>query len=181
MVKNKNNSSHVHLYQICDINDSIQIQLPTYKFNPYKLIISCPKSIKFCLLDTLLCPSRLSRSLPPPLVRRNTHWHTEFTTFDKNLVSVLTLQTDYAKVISQALLLFNHSPEIKLRKREKKKPTYSLVGIHAGKLYCPIMAFSRIFLILFVVPIGTISVAKSIICKINLEDMNREMNNAFVL
>jgi len=44
---------------------------------------------------------------------------------------------------------------------------YSLVGIQAGKLYCPIMAFSRIFLILFVVPIGTISVAKSIICKIN--------------
>lgn len=66
-------------------------------------------------------------------------------------------------------------------KYKKKKPTYSLVGIYAGKLYCPIMALPRIFLILFVVPIGTISVGKSIICKINLEDMNRQMNNAFVL
>lgn len=55
------------------------------------------------------------------------------------------------------------------------------MSIYAGKLYCPIMALPRIFLILFVVPIGTISVGKSIICKINLEDMNRQMNNAFVL
>ena len=71
--------------------------------------------------------------------------------------------------------------EERKRERKKEKPTYSLVGIQAGKLYCPIMAFFRIFLILFVVSIGTISVGKSIICKINLEDMNRQMNNAFVL
>lgn len=64
---------------------------------------------------------------------------------------------------------------------EKEKPTYSPVGIYAGKLHCPIMALFRIFQILFVVPIGTISVGESIICKINLEDMNREMNDAFVL
>lgn len=75
---------------------------------------------------------------------------------------------------------FNYSCEIKIRKR-KEKLTYSLVGIQASKLHRPIMAFPRVFLILFVVPTGTISVGKSIICKINLEDMNRQMNNAFVL
>jgi hypothetical protein len=32
-----------------------------------------------------------------------------------------------------------------------------------------------------VAPIGTISIGKSIICKVNLEDRNRHMNIAFVL
>lgn len=75
---------------------------------------------------------------------------------------------------------FNYSCEIKIRKR-KEKLTHSLVGVQASKLHRPIMAFLRVFLILFVVPIGTVSVGKSIICKINLEDMSRQMNNAFVL
>lgn len=62
-----------------------------------------------------------------------------------------------------------------------KKLTYSPVCIYAGKLHCPIMAPFRIFLIFFVVPTGTISVGESIISKINLEDMSRDMNDAFVL
>lgn len=62
-----------------------------------------------------------------------------------------------------------------------KTLTYSLVCIYAGKFHCTIMAPFRIFLIFFVVPTGTISVGESIISKINLEDMSRDMNDAFVL
>lgn len=42
------------------------------------------------------------------------------------------------------------------------------------------MALSGIFLILFVVPIGTISVGKSIVCKINLEEMEKPINNTLL-
>lgn len=134
-------------------------------------------SIKFCLLDIFYSFFTCQKSVSLLSVRRTFVDIQEFITFDKNLTNVLILQTDQAKrSFHGALRLCSNYSEIK-----KKKPTYSLVGIQAGKLYCPIMAFFRIFLILFVVPIGTISVGKSIICKINLEDVNRQMNNVFVL
>ena len=40
------------------------------------------------------------------------------------------------------------------------------------------MALSGIFLVLFVVPIGTISVGQSIVCKVNLEETEKPMSNA---
>lgn len=98
-------------------------------------------SIKFCLLDIFYsfftcqkCASLLS-------VRRIFVDIQEFTTFDKNLPNVLILQTDQAKrSFHGALRLCSNYSEI-------KKETYLLPGIQAGKLYCPVMAFFRIFLI----------------------------------
>lgn len=42
------------------------------------------------------------------------------------------------------------------------------------------MALSGIFVILFVVPVGTISVGKSVVCKINLEGMEKPVSNTLL-
>lgn len=136
-MKNRNNSSHVHLYQICNTSDSIQIHLLTSKFNLYKL----PQiSITFCLLDTLLTFHNLCLF---PLVEEIFIDIQEFTTFNKNLGNVLTLQTDYAKVISWALLLFNHFSEIKLRKRRNlPTPLWASTLVNSSVPLWPFLGFS---------------------------------------
>lgn len=179
-MKTRNNSSHVHLYQICDIHYSIKIQLLTSKFILYKLVISAQNDHQCLLTWYPFAPFSLVSLYLLPMLEEIFIGIEKFTTFEKISPMLSLFKRTMQRSFHGVLLLFNHSSEIKIRKR-KREPTHSPVGIQACKLYCPIMAFPRIFLILFVVPIGTISVAKSIICKINLEDMNRQMNNAFVL
>lgn len=153
---------HQILYQICILHYSMEVQLLTSKFNLHKLVISCPKwASSFASLTPLCffltCHSLYLLSLSD-----------KYSLVD-NISPVLSvLEVTTQRSFHGVLLFCNYSCEIK--KKKKKRLTYSLVGIQAGKLHCPIMAFSRIFLILFVVPVGTISVGKSVICKINLED-----------
>lgn len=51
------------------------------------------------------------------------------------------------------------------------------MSIQTCELYCSIVALPGIFLVLFVVPIGTVSVGQSIVCKINLEETERPMSS----
>lgn len=71
----------------------------------------------------------------------------------------------------------SHPCEIKAWTR-KERLTYSSVSIQTCELYCSIVALPGIFLVLFVVPVGTVSVGQSVVCKINLEETERPMSNA---
>lgn len=143
-MKNRNNSSHVHLYQICNTSDSIQIHLLTSKFNLYKLLIFCPKSASSFAYLTPCCTLLTFHNLCLfPLVEEIFIDIQEFTTFNKNLGNVLTLQTDYAKVISWALLLFNHFSEIKLRKRRNlPTPLWASTLVNSSVPLWPFLGFS---------------------------------------